>query len=55
MEEKKISRCELCDEPMPQGEEMFKYHGYSCDCSKVAIIRAKRNKKIDIILKDGYL
>lgn len=21
--------CELCGQPMPEGEEMFKYHGYS--------------------------
>lgn len=21
--------CELCGEPMPKGEEMFRYHGYS--------------------------
>lgn len=26
--------CELCGEPMPEGEEMFKYHGYSGPCSK---------------------
>ena len=26
--------CELCGEPMPPGEEMFKYHGYSGDCPK---------------------
>jgi hypothetical protein len=26
--------CELCGEPMPDGEEMFKYHGYSSDCPK---------------------
>lgn len=26
--------CELCGEPMPAGEEMFKYHGYSGDCPK---------------------
>lgn len=24
--------CALCGEPMPQGEEMFKYHGYSGPC-----------------------
>ena len=23
------AKCELCGEPMPPGEEMFKYHGYS--------------------------
>jgi hypothetical protein len=24
--------CELCGQPMPEGEEMFKYHGYSGPC-----------------------
>lgn len=24
--------CQLCGEPMPAGEEMFKYHGYSGPC-----------------------
>ena len=27
-------KCALCGEPMPPGEEMFKYHGYSGDCPK---------------------
>jgi hypothetical protein len=27
-------RCTLCGEPMPPGEEMFKYHGYSGPCPK---------------------
>ncbi len=26
--------CELCGEPMPYGEEMFKVHGYSGPCPK---------------------
>jgi len=26
--------CELCGEPMPEGEEVFKFHGYSGDCPK---------------------
>lgn len=26
--------CQLCGEPMPAGEEMFKYHGYSGPCPK---------------------
>lgn len=26
--------CTLCGEPMPAGEEMFKYHGYSGPCPK---------------------
>lgn len=29
-----VARCQLCGEPMPPGEEMFKYHGYSGDCPK---------------------
>lgn len=28
------SNCELCGEPMPAGEEMFKFHGYSGPCPK---------------------
>lgn len=27
-------KCELCGEPMPAGEEAFKYHGYSGPCPK---------------------
>lgn len=26
--------CELCGDPMPAGEEMFKFHGYSGPCPK---------------------
>ena len=26
--------CELCGAPMPPGEEMFKYHGFSGPCPK---------------------
>lgn len=29
-----IENCELCGEPMPEGESMFKYHGYSGPCPK---------------------
>lgn len=28
--------CDLCGEPMPPGEEMFRYHGYSGPCPKNA-------------------
>lgn len=27
-----MSNCEICGEPMPAGEEMFKYHGHSGPC-----------------------
>ena len=26
--------CQVCGEPMPSGEEMFKFHGYSGPCPK---------------------
>lgn len=29
-----MSNCELCGEPMPEGETMFKFHGYSGPCPK---------------------
>lgn len=29
-----MSKCELCGEPMPAGEEVFKFHGYSGPCPK---------------------
>ena len=28
------SKCELCGEPMPPGEDMFNFHGYSGPCPK---------------------
>jgi hypothetical protein len=28
------AKCALCGEPMPSGEEMFKYHGLSGPCPK---------------------
>lgn len=31
--------CELCGEPMPPGEQMFKFHGYSGDCPKPPLER----------------
>lgn len=31
--------CSLCGEPMPPGEDMFKYHGYSGPCPKPPLPR----------------
>ena len=33
------SKCALCGEPMPEGEEMFNFHGYSGDCPKAPLPR----------------
>jgi len=32
IKEEKKHLCKLCLTPMPEGEEMFMYHGYSCNC-----------------------
>lgn len=32
-------KCELCGEPMPPGEEMFKFHGYSGPCPKPPLLQ----------------
>lgn len=29
---KVMAKCEICGEPMPEGEEMFRYHGFSGPC-----------------------
>jgi len=47
-----IARCSLCGEPMPAGEEMFKYHGFSGNCPKPPLSR-----KVDealLIACDAY-
>ena len=28
------AKCQLCGEPMPENEQMFKFHGYSGPCPK---------------------
>lgn len=35
-------QCELCGEMLPEGERMFKYHGYSGPCPKGPRPRAQR-------------
>jgi hypothetical protein len=43
--------CEVCGEPMPPGEEMFKFHGYSGNCPKPPLPR-KRPAWIDAAAKE---
>ena len=40
--------CELCGEPMPPGEEMFKFHGYSGDCPKPSKVRPLTKKTMTL-------
>lgn len=43
-------KCKLCGEPMPEGEEMFNYHGYSGPCPKPPMTNRERltQNQIDI-------
>src|SRR5689334_9647042 len=34
------AKCAICGEPMPEGEEMFNYHGYSGPCPAPPLPRA---------------
>lgn len=42
MTDKTRPTCGVCGEPMPAGEEMFKYHGYSGPCPKPRIEKPVR-------------
>lgn len=41
------AKCEICGEPMPPGEEMFKYHGYSGPCPKPALPKVSQPSELD--------
>lgn len=44
--------CELCGDPMPPGEEMFKFHGYSGPCPKPPLVRPElTNLPDDVLLR----
>jgi len=38
-----MPNCELCGEPMIEGEEMFKYHGLSGPCPKPPLPSTERH------------
>jgi len=40
-----MSKCELCGQDMPTGEEVFKYHGYSGPCPLPVITNWKYYKR----------
>ena len=40
------AKCAICGEPMPIGEEMFKFHGYSGDCQKPPVPKKPVKQKI---------
>ncbi len=40
-----IAKCEVCGEPMPPGEEVFQFHGYSGPCPKPPLPKATKMLK----------
>lgn len=38
--------CQVCGEPMPPGEEMFNYHGYSEPCPKPHLPQPDQERKL---------
>jgi hypothetical protein len=47
MMSKQAPVCELCGEPMPAGETMFRFHGYSGRCPKPPKSRKARDRVKD--------
>lgn len=51
------ARCGICGEPMPEGEEMFKYHGYSGPCPKPPLSKTDARSRLPVaqprIVVDG--
>ena len=39
-------KCELCGEPMPEGEAMFKFHGYSSPCPKLSLQKQTQDQEL---------
>lgn len=46
-----MSNCVICGEPMPAGEEMFRYHGYSGSCPKPPLPRDDGAEAVKAIFK----
>ncbi|MCU1301753.1 MAG: hypothetical protein JWQ87_2037 [Candidatus Sulfotelmatobacter sp.] len=42
------AKCRLCGEPMPEGEEMFKFHGYSGNCPKPPLPKLLQDTAFDV-------
>lgn len=42
-----IAKCEMCGEPMPEGETMFKFHGYSGPCPKPPLLQPHQWRVVD--------
>jgi len=45
------AKCAVCGEPMPAGEEMFKFHGYSGPCPKSALPQPKLDTVVEYLYR----
>ena len=44
-------KCIICGEPMPEGEEMFKFHGYSGNCPKPPLPKSETPRTDALLLE----
>ncbi len=44
-----MPNCEICGEPMPKGEEMFKLHGYSGPCPRPPLQRETKEAVVEYL------
>lgn len=52
-----VALCGICGEPMPPGQEMFKYHGYSGKCPKPPLEKIEAKAVVEYFLVkrvDGF-
>lgn len=51
-----MSKCQICGEQMPEGEEMFKFHGYSGPCPKPTLEKpvVPNKARDDVAFPAGY-
>lgn len=47
------SRCQLCGESMPDGEEMFNYHGFSGPCPRPPMPKPKLHSVIEYFFREA--
>ncbi len=48
-----MSKCEVCGEPMPASEKMFRYHGRSGNCPKPPLPRDNGIEAVKLLIKSA--
>jgi len=49
-----IAKCVICGEPLPPGEEVFKYHGYSGNCPKPPLPKTASKEPVAMVRTVTY-